>query len=194
MSFLEKGLRESGFETCSVNLPTRFGSLEECRCSLHDQIGKLVREYSSVNYVAHSMGGLITREYINHTGQENVGKCVFIATPHRASQLAGIAGRIPFYSRIFKTVHPILPGSGYDPPGMPEGVRLGLIAGRRNGHLLGRLFLPAESDGRIKVSSVRSGDADDFILFPYAHREIHHRQETLDQVRNFLLKGTFVKA
>ena len=194
MSFLEKGLSEAGFETFSANLPTRFGSLEKCLHALHDQIGKLVREYSSVNYVAHSMGGLIAREYINHTGQENVGKCVFIATPHRASQLAGIAGRIPFYSRIFKTVHPILPGSGYVPPGLSEGVSLGLIAGERNGHLLGRLFLPVQSDGRIEVSSVETRDASEFIVLPYGHKEIHHQQETLDHVKNFLLKGTFVKS
>ncbi len=191
MAFLEKGLGESGFETVSVNLPTRFGTMEQCRDALDRQITGRARTYQVVNYVAHSMGGLITRDYLNHVCQDNVGRCVFIATPHRGSKLAGIAGRFPFYSRIFKTVSPIMPRSGYVPPELPAGVSLGLIAGNRNAHLLGKLFLPSESDGRVEVASVRSPDACEFRVLPYAHKEIHHCQETLDQVRNFLLEGRF---
>jgi pimeloyl-ACP methyl ester carboxylesterase len=195
MDFLKKGLSESGFTVVSVDLPARFGTFEQCVEEMHLQIGKITPGYGVVNYVAHSMGGLIAREYISSTRQENVGSCVFIATPHKGdSRLAGIAGRIPFYSRIFKTVKPILPESRYVFPGLPEGVSLGLIAGNRNSHWLGSIFLPVQSDGRIEVSSVETRDADEFIVLPYGHKEIHHQQETLDLVRDFLLKRTFVKS
>ncbi|MFH1965383.1 MAG: alpha/beta fold hydrolase [Acidobacteriota bacterium] len=194
MAFLEKGLSESGFETVSVDLPARLGTMDKCIEVLHLQISDLVREHQAVNYVAHSMGGLIARAYINHVQQANVGKCVFIATPHNGSRLAGIANRIPFYSMIFQTVKPILPGSDFLPPSLPEGIMVGLIAGNKNRHLLGRLFLSEQSDGRIEVSSVESRDADEFIVLPFGHKEIHHQHETLMLVRNFLLKGTFVNS
>lgn len=194
MAYLEKGLRESGFETVSVDLPTRFGTLEECRDSLSLQINDLVQKYETVNYVAHSLGGLITRAYINHVKQDNVGRCVFIATPHKGSRLAGFADSIPFYSRIFQTVIPILPGSDFSPPGLAKNIKAGLIAGDKNKHLLGRLFLSDKSDGRIEVSSVESKDADEFIVLPYGHKEIHHQQQTVMLVRNFLLQGTFVNS
>ncbi len=106
MAFLEKGLQKSGFETFSVDLPTRFGTMEQCREALDRQITGRIRKYQVVYYVAHSMGGLITRDYLSRIQQDKVGKCVFIATPHHGSRLAGIAGRIPFFSRIFKTVDP----------------------------------------------------------------------------------------
>ena len=194
MAFLEKGLGESGFATISVDLPARFGTLEACLEAMHLQVRNVVREYQTVNFVAHSMGGLLTRAYINHVQQANVGKCVFIATPHQGSRLAGLAGRIPGYSRIFQIVNPILPGSDFEPPGFPEGTRLGLIAGNKNRLCLGRLFLSDQSDGRIEVSSVQSKDADEFIVLPYGHKEIHHQQETLALVRNFLINGTFVNS
>ena len=195
MAFLEKGLAETGLAAVSVDLPARFGTMEQCVEALDLQTGKITPGYGTVNYVAHSMGGLITRAYIKHSRQENVGKCVFLATPHNgSSRLAGVAGRIPFYSRIFKTVKPILPGSGFIPPDLPEGIRLGLIAGNKNRHFLGRMFLSDQSDGRVEVSSVESRDADEFIVLPYGHREIHHQPDTLALVRSFLLTGTFVKS
>ncbi len=194
MAFLEKGLGESGFATISVDLPARFGTMDACVKALHLQVRNEIGEYQTVNFVAHSMGGLITRFYINHVQLAGVGKCVFIATPHNGSRLAGLAGRVPFYSRIFQTLNPILPGSGFEPPPLPEGTRLGLIAGNNDRSLLGRMFLSEQNDGRIEVSSVESKDADEFIVLPYGHKDIHHQQETLALVSNFLQKGTFVNS
>ena len=68
---------------------------------------------------------------------------------------------------------------------------VGLIAGSRNNLLLGKLFLSDNSDGRVEVSSVESSDADDFIVLPFGHREIHHQPQTLKLVKNFLENGAF---
>jgi len=46
-----------------------------------DQI-KFKTGAEKINIVAHSMGGLVTREFINLFGENNIGKVVFIAVPH----------------------------------------------------------------------------------------------------------------
>lgn len=112
MRFLESGLSSSGFEVFVVSLPTTFSSLEQCSKSLFLQIKDIVDEYEVVNFVAHSMGGLITRSFIEHIGQEKIGKCVFIATPHSGSSLASFASLIPLYQDIFKPIKDLLPSSG----------------------------------------------------------------------------------
>jgi uncharacterized alpha/beta hydrolase family protein len=192
MAFLEKGLRESGFKTVSVNLPTTFGTLEECRQSLSLQINNLIRKDTIVNYVAHSMGGLIIRAYINEVKQNNVGKCLFIATPHNGSRLANIANIIPFYSKIFRPIEILLSGSKLSPSSLDKNIKVGLIAGNKNANLLGKLFLSNKSDGRVEVASVKFKDADEFIELPFGHKEIHHQYKTLMLVKNFLQQGTFV--
>jgi triacylglycerol esterase/lipase EstA (alpha/beta hydrolase family) len=192
MAFLEKGLRKSGFKTVSVNLPTTFGTLEECRHSLSLQIKNLTRKDRIVNYVAHSMGGLIIRDYINDDKQNNVGKCVFIATPHKGSRLADIANRIPFYSKIFRPIEALSSGSKFSSSSLDKNIKVGLIAGNKNTNLLGKLFLSNKSDGWVEVASVKCKDADELIEVPFGHKEIHHQHKTLILVKNFLLQGTFI--
>lgn len=191
MAYLEAGLKASGFTVLSVNLPTTFASLEQCRNSLAEQIKEVVEEYEVVNYVAHSMGGLISRAFIASVQQNNVGKCVFIATPHKGSKLAAIATAIPLYSNIFKPVKDLLPNLKYSSFASRKGFKIGLIAGSRNEGVIGRLFLPAESDGRVEISSVKSKDMDEFIILPYRHNKIHKNRETLAAVKKFLAQGTF---
>lgn len=173
-----------------------------------------------MNFVAHSMGGLIVRAYMDFFKVDNVVNCVFIATPHGGSPLAKIASLIPFYSDIFKPIkefktpmnadlrHPaninannqtMVSFSGdlvnevleQAPCPRGKGFKLGVIAGSKNKSVLGTLFLTETSDGRVEVDAVRCSDADDFIVLPFSHKEIHHEEETLRLVKNFLLSGGF---
>jgi len=191
MDFLEKGLCESGFKTVSINLPTTFGTLEECKNSLYLQTNHLKQKHRTVKFVDHSMGGLIIRAFINDAKQHNVGKCVFIATPHEGSRLADIANRIPFYSKIFRPIEFLLSGSNLSPSSLDKNIKIGLIVGNKNINLLGRLCLSNKSDGWVEVSSAKSKDADEFIELPFGHKEIHHQHKTLLLVKNFLSQGTF---
>ena len=179
MSYLEAGLKAAGFAVFSVNLPTTFGSLEQCRNAFSEQVKEIVDEYEVVNYVAHSMGGLITRAYIDSVQQNNVGKCVFIATPHKGSRLAAIAAGIPLYARIFRPVSDLLPNLQYRSFTANNSFKIAVIAGSSNDSIIGRLFLPDDSDGRVEIASVKSNDMDEFIVLPYNHHNIHKNSETL---------------
>lgn len=193
MAYLTNGLNKSGFKTFSVNLPTTFGSLEECKQSLYLQVNDFIKNYKIINYVAHSMGGLIVRNYIKSINQNNIGKCIFIATPHNGTKLAEIANYIPFYARIFKPIKSLLPNLHLFHHDLNVNFKIGLIAGDKNTGLLGKLFLPDKSDGRVEVSSIKTQDADEMIILPFGHKEIHQQHETLIFVRQFLTTGSFTK-
>jgi len=193
MSYLEKGLSQFGFNVISVNLPTTFGSLNDCIKSLHFQVNDIIMNHKKVHYVAHSMGGLIARYYIKSYKQDNVDKCVFIATPHKGSKLADIADKIPLYSKIFRPIKHLRTTNDISSVILQKSSfgNLGLIAGTKNKNTLGKLFLSNKSDGRVEVSSVEIDDADEFITFPFGHQKIHHQYETLNAVKFFLRKGSF---
>jgi len=192
MAYLEKGLRQAGHEVFSVNLPTTFCSLEECRNSMFLQINEIIKNAAIVNYVAHSMGGLITRSFIEKEKQCNVGNCVFIATPHNGSKLAKIADFIPLYSTVFKPIKDLLPNLNFRAFDSNKHFKIGVIAGSQNEGVIGKLFLPEENDGRVEVSSVKTTDMDDFVILPYGHADIHHKEDTLVLVDKFLKKGCFL--
>ena len=190
MFYLCNGLNNHGINNIAVNLPLTYKSLEDCLASFDSQVCDIVKEYDTVNFVGHSMGGLIIRAYIKKIGLENAGRCVFIATPHRGSRLAKISGYIPFYNDIYKPLKSLQP-SAENKYLLNNTIEIGLIAGNKNDTVFGKMFLPAESDGRVEIFSALSDDAKDTIILPYGHREIHHREETLIQVKNFLSHGAF---
>ena len=192
MAYLGDGLSYHGINNVIVNLPTTFGSLSDCLNSLHAQIYDITKKHN-INFIGHSMGGLIIRSYINKWKLENVNRCIFIATPHLGSKLAKISGCIPFYENIFKPIKNLKSSIENEYLLTNKNIEIGLIIGHKNNTVLGNIFLPAESDGRVEIKSALSSDAKDAIILPYGHKEIHRKEETLNQVKCFLLNGIFHK-
>jgi hypothetical protein len=139
------------------------------------------------------MGGLITRAYIHQYQLLNVGKCVFIATPHKGSSLANILVHAPHLSKLIKPITTLLTENNHQLCRMDKKIKIGAIAGNRNNLLVGKLFLSNESDGRVEVLSVKTDDLSDFVLLPLNHHKIHHSPETLSLVQSFLQYGSFKK-
>lgn len=191
MCYLERGLQKCGFETCSVDLPTTFGSFEDCIKSMRLQLSEYEKK-DKLHYVAHSMGGLLVRAYLESYESSKTGNCVFIATPHKGTKLAAIAEKIPFYSSTFKPIRSLLPNNGYKIRETKKESRLGVIAGSRDPGVLGRLFLSGSNDGRVEVECAKSEDADEFLVVPYGHKDIHHQEVTLLNVIEFIQKGRFL--
>lgn len=48
-----------------------------------------------------------------------------------------------------------------------------------------------QSDGRVSVVSVKTDDADDFIVLSFDHDSIHKKQDTLKQIVSFLETSKF---
>lgn len=189
MSNLEHALNSLGHKTLTVNLPTTFGSMGQMVDSLSSQLKAYENKKEKIHIIAHSLGGLVARNYISHT-QLEIGKCIFIATPHHGSKLANIAQKIPLFSSIFKPINELHTQICYT-PFKDKNFKLGLIAGDLNNDLLGCLCMPKHSDARVEVQSVQSSDADDFIVLPYNHDKIHKNEATTQQILYFLENGKF---
>jgi len=188
MSYLETQLNSLGYETFVANLPTTFGTLKEMVDALALQLESLKEQ--EISFVAHSMGGLIVREYINAHNELKIKKCIFIATPHHGSQLADIAMSIPLFASVFKPIEELKTTNKYK-AFRDKTFDLGLIAGENNKDILGRFFMPKQSDGKVSIDSVKTDDADDFVVLPFEHDNIHKKKETLKQVVSFLETSKF---
>jgi len=67
---------------------------------------------------------------------------------------------------------------------------IGVISGNSSDFSLG-LVLRSQNDGRVEVESTKIDAMKDFIVLPYGHHEIHHREETAKMIDVFLRTGNF---
>ena len=65
------------------------GDIKEASEKIRDNIYDLKKEYRAkeVDIIAHSMGGLVSRWYVNRVGENNVRNLVMLGTPNHGSEL-----------------------------------------------------------------------------------------------------------
>jgi Predicted acetyltransferases and hydrolases with the alpha/beta hydrolase fold len=66
-------------------LTGRFPPLE----IVEEELERYLRGFRRVDIVAHSMGGLLVRQYLRHHGSRRIRRLVFLATPHFGAEAAG---------------------------------------------------------------------------------------------------------
>ncbi|GMO33586.1 MAG: alpha/beta hydrolase [Termitinemataceae bacterium] len=197
MYFLSNYLTQCGIANFAVTVPARFGSVDDCVQSLHKQIDLFMQQHkdesiTKINFVGHSMGGLVIRKYIQVVKPKNVGRCICIATPHKGTIIASV-GRIlaPFCDKIYKPVADFIPSKINKYIITDKNIQIAVIIGHNNSLFWGKLLLSPESDGRVEPESALSEDAVAVAELPFRHNLIHKTNETAELVKTFLLTGKF---
>ncbi|MEA4924496.1 MAG: alpha/beta fold hydrolase [Syntrophomonadaceae bacterium] len=192
---MQQYLKKRGYIAVTVNLPLRFLSLEKGIAEFENQFKQIEMEYGfcgKIHLVGYSMGGLVVRAYLAKHLVPKLGRCLLIATPNNGTKLADWAHKfLKPMVHIFKPL--IALKSGALTIGKPVNLPhpdIGVIAGNTSKYILGML-LAGENDGRVEVDSARYDDMADFIIKPYGHKEIHHKQDIADLVEIFLKSGRF---
>ncbi|MBS3731589.1 MAG: hypothetical protein KGY42_01670 [Desulfobacterales bacterium] len=198
MHTLADFLKQAGYRPVTVALPLTFDYVQEAADIFEKKVGTILSELpnnESIAMVGHSTGGIVIRYFLSHSGDcRRVDRAVLIAAPNQGSRLAGMAGEVSdLLVETFATLDSLRPEKiaemGLD---VPKETRIGAIAGNKADLALGRL-LENENDGRVEVASVYYPGLDDFIVVPYNHNEIHHREKTASLVIRFLESGRFTK-
>ncbi len=195
MSLLHHRLRLCGFKPIQFSYPT-------IRCSLKDNAAKLQRfvrhlEKNSgtrtIHFVAHSLGGLLLRQFFNDYPDQCPGRVVTLGTPHTGSLVARRMGCNPFGK--------ILLGKSYT-NGLRGDVPLwqskqgqtkreiAVFAGR-NSIGVGRLIqsLPKPNDGTVAVTETYLEGMSQHRVFSTTHMGLLFSDEVAHAVCRFLREG-----
>ena len=189
---MKKDLENWGYECLVPTLPLTYQEFCRSTVVLKEVIQKHTQPDERIHLVGHSTGGLVIRHLLmDEDIVRQVGRAVLIATPNRGSYLATLAGRMKWYVSRFRTLKS-LDRAYIDQLNIeaPNGVEIGAIAGTKSKGLLGRL-IREENDGKVELSSVPMDEFKDFIILPYHHLEIHHKERTANFVKQFLENGHF---
>ena len=186
---LGRRLRHCGFRPYPFHYPSVRCDLRHNARRLQAFVQKI--ETPEVHFVAHSLGGLLVRQFFHDFPHQRPGRVVTLGTPHAGSAVARRMGRNPFGQALLgKSLKHGLRG---DVPAW-EGWRreLGVIAGDVSlgvGRLLGGLSGP--NDGAVSVAETRLPGMTDYRLFHLNHVGLLFSREVARAVCQFLHHGRF---
>jgi pimeloyl-ACP methyl ester carboxylesterase len=200
MARLARALQAGGYRVINLSYPSRTMPLEELADSwLPEQLQAAgLGATAKVNFVTHSMGGIVVRFYLRDHPAHTPGRVVMIAPPSQGSEVVDrLRGFAPF--RWFTGVNGRRLGTdaasaphqlGPWPAGAGE---LGIIAGDRSLNPLFAAWLGGPNDGKVSVARARLEGMTDFIVLPHSHTWLQWSGDTAGQVRAFLREGKFAR-
>jgi triacylglycerol lipase len=103
-SVMERALRRRGFQMLTAyDYGLLTHSIPRAAIRLGETIERLVTQsgYERINVIGHSLGGLITRYYVQRLGGDSwVHTLVTLGTPHQGTQLARTAPLLPLVRQL----------------------------------------------------------------------------------------------
>lgn len=194
MALLSSRLRKAGYNVVTLTYPSTSEPIEV----LVDGLGKALDECCSgdlheVNFVTHSLGGVLVRSYLSDRPEAHGGRVVMLSPPSQGSEIIDAFADSPMLQSF---LGPSGSRLGTDSAGIakqlgPVTFDLGIITGNRSLNPIGSWLIPGPDDGKVGVERAKVAGAADFLVLPATHTFIMNRRDVADETVYFLRNGRF---
>jgi len=195
MKGIEWYLKRRGYRVINARYPTHGLSVEQISQTYLAPLlqSEIPQSSAKINFVTHSQGGIVLRQYLSDHDLPNLGRVVMLAPPNHGSQIvdrlqASRVGR-PFLGPGYLQL-----GTGADslPNRLgPVQFDCGIIAGDCPLNPLLSSMLTGPNDGKVTVASAQVDGMRDFLVLHHSHTWLMWRKNTLRQIQCFLESGRF---
>ncbi len=195
MRKLESYLEEHGYQTVNDGYPSTSEPVEkiadEYLAPMVEQC--LEKGADKIHIVTHSLGGIVTRQYLQRQSLPDGSRIVMISPPNKGSELADSFRNLSIYKWLNGPAGQVL---GTEPESLPNSLKpvkgeIGVITGDNTLNPFYSWLIPGEDDGKVSVERAKLEEMADFLVVPSSHSFIMNRDEVLYQVAFFLKKGAF---
>lgn len=197
MAKMEQALQANGYDVCNIDYPSRDHSIAVLAADfVAPAITKCFSDKQPINFVTHSLGGIVVRQLAATKAVENIGRVVMLSPPNHGSEVVDKLGGF----KIFDWVNgPAGKEIGTDDASLPLRLgpatfELGIITGVRSINPFLSMMIPGDDDGKVGVDHAKLDGMKDFLVLRCSHPYIMKSDHAIVQTLQFLKHGQFQHA
>jgi pimeloyl-ACP methyl ester carboxylesterase len=195
MQPMQRALETAGYRVCNIAYPSRKHSIAELSSQfVAPAVADCAKDAAGpVNFVTHSLGGIIVRELANTRTDWTFGRVVMLGPPNQGSEVVDAIGDWRLFGAINGQAGRELGTSSDSVPRQlgPVAVQVGIVAGTRSINWINSLMIPGADDGKVSVERAKLEGMQDFITVSASHPFLMTDQVAIRQTLRFLESGCF---